>query len=282
MSRPMTPQEKQDYAALFPNLNVNNVVVTGEATPPALPKYNCIAWTLGITSRVIWPGPTIQNFDATYATGGFFRSGNGPIAAWGISLTQMKHGSISGPGHGPRWESKLGTGGLRAQHGLGELVGIYYGNVLAFYAPKAAARNSFQRLLKELQIVPRRKSYLSGPESKALREEIARIPIELRRKFEERFAAWQKTWDAPYLMIHSDPTVFRYSGEFAELAALGTDVLPLVVSKLANPNDFLALQLYDALQNDQSLRVDLAPGDEQVFYGEQGRAERVVKRWLGK
>lgn len=63
---------------------------------------------------------------------------------------------------------------------------------------------------------------------------------------------------------------------------MGAQVLPLVVAKLAEPDEFFALQLYDALVGSESLRVDVAPEDEQIFEGEQGRAEKVVKRWLAK
>jgi hypothetical protein len=47
-----------------------------------------------------------------------------------------------------------------------------------------------------------------------------------------------------------------------------------VVAKLAEPNEFFALQLYDTLIGSGSLRVDVEPEDEQIFDGEQGRAGR--------
>jgi hypothetical protein len=70
--------------------------------------YNCISWTVGVTGRWLWPGSAIANFDTFYRGFGFVRAADGPIAAWGHSSASMTHGSISGPGHGPRWESKCG------------------------------------------------------------------------------------------------------------------------------------------------------------------------------
>src|SRR5438105_4800270 len=102
MARPMTAAEKSQYSKWFPNLNVNAAVVTDNATP----AYNCIAWTVGITNRWLWPGSTLALFDAFYKGFGLVQASTGPIATWGHSAAQMTHGSISGAGHGPRWESK--------------------------------------------------------------------------------------------------------------------------------------------------------------------------------
>jgi hypothetical protein len=128
MARPMTPLEKQRFKGLFPNLDVNQAVVTAGMST----VYNCISWTVGVTNRWLWPGNTLANFDTLYSGFGFVRAGDGPIAAWGHSISNMTHGSVSGPGHGPRWESKCG-GDLRIQHGLTELAGSSYGRVVAFY-----------------------------------------------------------------------------------------------------------------------------------------------------
>jgi hypothetical protein len=53
------------------------------------------------------------------------------------------------------------------------------------------------------------------------------------------------------------------------------------VEKLIEPENFFALQLYDAIQPEHHMVVapDLA-GDD-VFEGEQGRARRTVERFAG-
>ena len=55
--------------------------------------------------------------------------------------------------------------------------------------------------------------------------------------------------------------------------------MPLVVEKLAEPDSFLALQLYDAIQANERLVVQYGPDDERILEGEQGRARRVVQAW---
>ncbi len=56
MVRPMTPAEQQRFRGYFPNLNVNQAVGTDDATS----AYNCIAWTVGVTIRWIWPGSSLR------------------------------------------------------------------------------------------------------------------------------------------------------------------------------------------------------------------------------
>ena len=56
--------------------------------------------------------------------------------------------------------------------------------------------------------------------------------------------------------------------------------MPLVIEALADPENFLALQLYDAMQSDEDLLVQFEPDDERVVEGEQGRARRVVQAWF--
>src|SRR5438477_8321675 len=101
MARQMTPQEKATFKGWFPRLDVNAAVVTGEVSR----VYNCISWTVEVTNRWLWPGASLADFDTFYRQFGFARSGNGPIAAWGSTASNMTHGCISGPRHGPRWES---------------------------------------------------------------------------------------------------------------------------------------------------------------------------------
>ncbi|HEY7152836.1 MAG TPA: hypothetical protein VH575_02655, partial [Gemmataceae bacterium] len=64
------------------------------------------------------------------------------------------------------------------------------------------------------------------------------------------------------------------------LIALGPTILPLVIEQLANPENFFALQLYDAIQPNEKLLVQFEPDDERILEGEQGRARRVVQAWF--
>lgn len=275
MARPMTVAEKQRFRSHFPLLDVDKAVVTGELSA----VYNCISWTVGLTDRWLWPGSTIANFDTSYRGFGFVRSNDGPIAAWGQSPSNMTHGAISGTGHGPRWESKCG-GDLRIQHGLNELVGSRYGRVVAFYRGSRLVSSAFGRVPETAVKAKNAKSYMSSIQKKVLREQRRAVPIEVQNAFQSAFRAWKETWFAGGLAISSDPHTRTVGKEFDDLIAMGPSILPLLIEELADPENFLALQLYDAIQPNEKLLVQFGPEDERILEGEQGRARRVVEAWF--
>ena len=124
------------------------------------------------------------------------------------------------------------------------------------------------------------KSALTSNRKRVLRDQLNRVPADLRRAFEAAFLAWKKTWFGGGLAISSDPHTRAVGEEFDALISLGPGILPLVVDKLADPDNFLALQLYDAMQPQQRLLVQYGPDDERILEGEQGRARRVVQAWF--
>lgn len=275
MSRSMTAQEKQRFQGYFPNLDVNAAVVTDNANS----SYNCIAWTVGITNRWLWPGNSLAHFDTFYRGFGLVRSTSGPIAVWGHSTSSMAHGSISGPRHGPRWESKCG-GDLRIQHGLNELVGGLYGRLLAFYSRHRTQAAPLEPLTEEVMKEKLSRSYLSASQKKVLARQIADVPRDKHTRFEAAFSAWRDTWFSGGLAVSSDPHTRAVGKEFDALVALGPAIMPLLIEALADPDNFLALQLYDTIQTDDKLLVQYEPDDERILEGEQGRARRVVQAWF--
>ncbi len=278
MTRPLTPTEKIRFHGYFANLNVDNAVVSGEATA----VYNCIAWTLGITNAWIWPGSRIGDFYPYYNKIGYKRTTdtNSPIAVWGYSFTQMTHGSISGSGHGPRWESKCGSD-LRIQHGRDELSGPNpaYGNILAYYKPDRFLQADAQTLLtlpKDMTtIAPLNTEHLA-----ILKQAAAGISPELREQFATAFAAWKATWYAGNLAINSDPHARASGVEFDTLVKLGSESIPLVVEALADPDNFMALQLYYAIQPESNLFVHIEADDPRILEGEQGKARLLVQYYI--
>jgi hypothetical protein len=122
MTRKLKPDEITYVKKYWPNLNVDKILVSGEQTV----KYNCMAWTLGIVNKWIWPtegrDATKEELDTLYKKFGIGPSAGGNIAAFGTSRNVLGHVAISGQGHGVRWESKCGHW-LRIQHGLGEMEG---------------------------------------------------------------------------------------------------------------------------------------------------------------
>lgn len=278
MARPMTATEKTAYSAAFPSLNVNNAVVTGEVTT----IYNCLAWTLGITNAWVWPGATEADFDRLYNGAGFVRAANGPIAAWGYSASDMTHGSISGAGHGPRWESKCGPG-LRIQHGLTELetppnVGAKYGRVRYFYARR---RFTLADLVATFIARLRMRSlstHISESDRGAVAEAARSLQPGVREEFEQHYRQWREGWSSEPVMLSSDPATVRSLPGFEQLQAMGADILPLVMERLLEPDEFFALQLYDVL-HDGALSADTLPA-EYLSGGEQLRARLAVRAWL--
>lgn len=273
MGRPMTGAEKTQFRAWFPLLDVNKAEVSG----PATRVYNCIAWTVGVTGAWLWPGSTIGNFDTFYARYGFHRSSSGPIAAWGVSIGQMKHGCVSGPHHGPRWESKCGQS-LRIEHGLNELVSGGYGRVLAFYSQTTSLAGEVRDMIEAVNS-GNSSAMLTDEHIAAVRAASEKLPPNLRARFETAFTAWKRTWSLPHVTISSNPASVTFSAEFQRLVALGPETLPAVVEKLIEPDNFFALQLYDLLQPEQDMTLFIDSESELVFEGEQGRARRTVERF---
>lgn len=107
--------------------------------------------------------------------------------------------------------------------------------------------------------------------------EIARLPADLRSRFDARYRDWRRTWDRPDILARSNPKVVRNNNEFRALATLGPRILPLVVDRLLQPDEFFALQLYDVLQDRPELRED---GHRDL--GEQRRALATARRWLSR
>lgn len=139
---------------------------------------------------------------------------------------------------------------------------------------------AYEEALEDVVKEKASKSYLSAAQKRALNEQHARIPEDLRTAFAEAFAAWERTWFSGGLAISSDPHTRSVGREYDALIALGPAILPLVVGQLADPENFIALQLYDAIQPDEKLLVQFEPGDERILEGEQGRARRTVQAWF--
>jgi hypothetical protein len=144
-ARDPTAAEKTDASAKYPNLVDGDWCVTGSATP----TYNCIAWTIGVTSRWVWNEVdtagdgdgvvSIADFDAFYGARGLrpvvgatpahpevalFANSSGPTHAARISSSTCP-GAIM-------FESKRGQN-VRILHVVTQLEGGIYGNIVKFY-----------------------------------------------------------------------------------------------------------------------------------------------------
>ena len=136
---PPTASQESTIESYFPNLQTWSV--TGPATPYGTPgRYNCIAWSVGITDQWIWPGNTVSDFDAFYASHGLTVSNicnreykKRKVALYAINSdpNDCTHGSRET--HDCGWdESKLGSL-ERIMHIRSELEGGSYGNIIRCY-----------------------------------------------------------------------------------------------------------------------------------------------------
>lgn len=284
MTRTLTPQEKSQARQVWPRMNVDGVIVTDEATN----RYNCLAWTLGITTNWVWPwgsrNATKAEFDSLYRSYGFSPAGSGTIAAFGLNLNSMTHGSITGPGHEPRWESKAGAW-LRIQHSLGEMEGgSIYGNVLGFYRRAALMVADLQQANLRLQTLLKAQAMkevinLSLDQLNYVKTRAGQVDRQLKERFDKAYAAWKATWSHPLIAVSSAPVARTQSIEFLGLISLGSDILPLLMEKLTDPDEFFALMAVDRLARPE-LQVTHELDDEAVLLGEQGRAVETVQRWV--
>ncbi len=278
LPRALTAAEQTEAKKNWPRMVVANIIVSAEPTR----EYNCLAWTVGITTSWLWPwgsrNATKAEFDAFYRSYGFSPNADGTISAFGTSLTEMTHGAVSGPGHGARWESKAGEW-LRIQHGLSEMEGgTPYGDVRGFYSKSN---------LRALEPADSRLAILLGgamlsmtaEQSDLVREHADRTDLALRSQFDAAYAAWRATWSHPLVIVSSSPADRSQSLQFLELVAMGPGILPLLMEKLLDPDEFFALVAADRLLP-PPLVVVRDIDNEVVLQGEQGRAIETVQRWL--
>jgi hypothetical protein len=169
---------------------------------------------------------------------------------------------------------------LRIQHGLNELTGGQYGRVLAFYSKGRTLPAPLAAIAENIMKEKVAKSYLSAAQKQLLHKQQGAIPAKVRTAFDSAFSAWKDSWFSGGLAVSSDPHTRTVGRQFDALIALGPAILPLVIETLADPENFLALQLYDAMQSDENLLVQYEPDDERIVEGEQGRARRVVHAWF--
>ena len=139
---------------------------------------------------------------------------------------------------------------------------------------------SFVHIVGALMSERTAKSYFTPAQKKIARDQRMQVPAEVRAAFDLAFEAWKETWFSGGLSFDSDPHSRTVGREFDALVALGPAILPLVVEALADPDNFLALQLYDAIQPNDRLVIQFGPEDGRILEGEQGRARRTVQAWF--
>lgn len=137
--RKLKDDEKLFLSKIFPDLNLENVLVHGKASE----NYNCIAWSVGITDQWINPPDTLEEFRKFYKDNKYTQvSKNNKsrvIDGWGKynitdEIKSFTHGSryCSNLSTGT-WTSKLG-GYLLISHSEMDLKSETYGDIFEGYA----------------------------------------------------------------------------------------------------------------------------------------------------
>lgn len=107
----------------------------------------------------------------------------------------------------------------------------------------------------------------------------AQVDRQLRERFDKAYTAWKATWIHPLIAVSSAPAARAQTVEFLDLISLGPGILPLLMEKLTDPDEFFALVAVDRLIRTE-LQVMHEVDDEAVLLGEQGRAIETVQRWV--
>lgn len=272
MLRPKTSTEQQRLRSYFQNLNTNHVMVSGE--PSFI--YNCVSWSVGITSCWLWPGSSLKEFDLFYSQFGYERSLRGPIALWGHDKDTITHVSVLVPQSQPDWESKCGAD-IRIRHHLNEFKGQIYGRVLAYYSRTINSENKDLLLIENATL---HKASIPKDQLQILQKEISLLPKKLVSEFEKLFEDWRNSWFAGRLAINSNPAARTSCYEFFKLLKMGAVILPLIVEKLTERENFFAVQLYERLQLNKDLLVNQNLYSNDFLTGEQGRAAKTISNYL--
>lgn len=284
MRRSPTQAEKDALKKEFPNLNVNNITVTGDATS----TYNCIAYSMGITYKWINPADYISDFQNQYinarslygASTNYEITGSQSYSAtvdgWGNNSISMTHGSVVYSGN--TWESKLG-GYLRITHGRTELSGTQYGSILTSFVE--ARFKDLSNLETAAEQVAQNDIQLSIQERDAVIKATEKVNSSTVNEFNGLFEKWTNEIKTNSLTKYSSDTrTFAKLPQFAQMKAMGKAIIPLIMAKLLDENNFFALVLYDAIQENIQMKIVYKTGDKSCLEGEQNRAKRTILIWL--
>lgn len=268
--RPMTDYEKASFKEYFPKLDLDKAVVSG----PATPEYNCIAWTVGETKEWCWPPamyPSVseeESFNKFYASYGFKPAPEGGEVARWRNAQGLTHGSVSGPEHGPRWESKCGQE-LKIQHGKDELQGEIYGWIDSYYTKEGDV--SIRPAYKEIK--------LSDKVKEGIKQKALKVPEKTKKEFNKLYEDWQEFRKKPSVQFSSNPKDYCKTESFEKITKMGKNVIPLLMEKISE-GDFFSLQaLGEIAKSDRGMERAMRFTPEEANNSEQNRANLALLKW---
>ena len=283
--RPMTNEEKTDFKSWFPALDVDTARVTHEATP----QYNCISWTTGNTESWDWPpsmysGSPQNAFKQYYTERGFTPVTPEDAAAIGKEKEMVAywedpngptHGSVSGPIHGERWESKCGQA-AQIQHGRDELESDVYGKIAGYWLKTGEG----QRVVREIPVEAQQRI----DTKLALR--VLSVDPKVARSFTEAYGEWQAERKSPKMAMSSNPKDYLKGGGYEKMMSLGKDALPLWMEKMRGGDFFCQYGVQQLTKLDEDAFQMKGPNPQpelrpqEVRCSEQDKANQVMVQWL--
>lgn len=135
---------RDNWRASFPHLGDHEVLSPSTGSNDKPGAYNCIAHSLRVYDRWVWPGTTVEEFDRLFYSHGFKRIGLLDYAFKGETEKVVLYAKFHGDGriectHAAKqladgtWTSKLGSGPLIRHSSPDALAGPSYGQPAAVY-----------------------------------------------------------------------------------------------------------------------------------------------------
>lgn len=273
LPRSLTERERSELSIYFPLLNIEEALVTGEATK----QYNCISWSIGNTNTWDWPPLMYPEIPATESVRAYYRDrgyieyepkpnetlDNGTVAYWQKDVTPKHASVLKSQNSYLSWESKLGTL-VRIAHNRDELESDSYGKIVAYFvkAPLAISENTnFKMSVKKLVEM-----------NAKLKFDLTKVDPQLKFKFEGFYAEWLNHRKKNYISGSGDPTQYTTGMAYTQLLKLGPEAMPLFIDKILQ-GDFFCLKAAEGILKHQ------ISGSRK---SEQQKAYELLLHWLGR
>ncbi|KAI1140374.1 hypothetical protein F5Y05DRAFT_315467 [Hypoxylon sp. FL0543] len=266
------------------DLSTQELKESGQERKP----YNCIAWTLGYTHRVVWDESwgwgqvpeSLDNFVAFYKLCGFETCSAEEAEVDGYQLPEypqkMTHASRQDNGI---WSSKLGNF-IRLNHPRGALD--------AADGPVTDRNQGYGRRVVHFKAV------YGGPQIPgplysldavtASSTKISPIALQLATafpqasgSFETKWKSWADSWLSPDKITSQLESTFTSGPEWDALVDMGPGILPMVVDKLKDPYNLFGCYLYNRLQSDTSKKI--SPTDLGQYYILNNQAQDIIRMY---
>ena len=122
---------------------------------------------------------------------------------------------------------------------------------------------------------------LSDLERNRVLEESRKVNSEIVDKFESLVSEWENEIQInPQTKFSASTLDYKKLPQFKSLQEMGRVIIPLIMEKLLDENNFFMLSLYDALQVDSTLKVVYSKNDPKCLEGEQNRSRRTIRMWI--